>query len=242
MANSTAIYLILMSGVSAVAPLAAQANCEYSRELSAALPIQPGEGIEVVARAGSLRITGRPDLTEVLVSGLACTSSEWFLNEMRVEAESRSGEVFVETHLPSSRESLGETGYARMDLVMEVPAIATLRVRDGSGSMEISGILGGMSIEDGSGPIAVSGTGGDVHISDGSGSIEVDNVRGSVIVEEDGSGSIEIRNVTGNVLVRRDGSGGIDVHQVSGDFTVERDGTGSINYGGIRGSVGTPPS
>ena len=242
MSKFVSIPSILVAALAVGTPLNAQSQCEYSRDLSAVVPVGSEGVVRVDARSGNLRITGRSDLSEVRVSGTACTSSASLLNEMRLEAESRRGEAFVEAHIPSSRGFLGGSGYARMDLVLEVPVSANLRVRDGSGSIEISGVARGMSIEDGSGWIAVRETGGDVHISDGSGSIEVDNVAGSVIIEEDGSGSIDIRNVTESVLVREDGSGGIDVHQVIGDFTVERDGSGSIDYGDIGGSVATPRS
>ncbi|MQA90483.1 MAG: hypothetical protein GEU90_09635 [Gemmatimonas sp.] len=248
----------LLATMIVAAPLAAQSKCENRREISETLDLAPTDRIRVEAGAGSLRITGRPGMSQVLVTGTACASSASRLEEMEIDIGSRAGEAYVETIIPQSLGWFDWFGYARMDLVVEVPEGATLNVRDGSGSLEIANIGGGLKVDDGSGSLEIANVGGglevddgsgsltirdvdgDLRLFDGSGSITVENVRGSVVVEDDGSGSMDVRNVTGSVFVREDGSGSISVDLVGGDFIVDRDGSGGIHSADIAGVVQIP--
>jgi len=54
-------------------------------------------------------------------------------------------------------------------------------------------------VEDGSGTIEIRGVHGSVTVDDGSGDIEIDDVERDLIIEEEGSGSLRYTNVRGVV-------------------------------------------
>ena len=56
-----------------------------------------------------------------------------------------------------------------------------------------------MYVEDGSGTIEIRGVAGSVTVDDGSGDIDIDDVEGDLIIEEEGSGSLRYSNVRGTV-------------------------------------------
>ena len=64
-------------------------------------------------------------------------------------------------------------------------------------------IGGDLTLMDGSGSIEVSGVDGGVLVDDGSGSIDIHDVEKDVTIESDGSGSCNISGVKGGVF-RRD--------------------------------------
>ena len=197
--------------------------------------------LKVDARAGSLRVTGRPDITEVRIKGTARASSRSILDDIKLEATRNGNEVTVRVLIPEFRDSgwSGDHDQALLDLVIETPATLPLDVVDTSGDMTIESVSGKVRIEDNSGNIRVRDT-GDLWISDNSGGIDIRGVKGSVDIDEDSSGEIEIYDVTGSVHVGRDSSGSIDVSRVGGDFVVERDGSGSIDYDSVKGKVDVP--
>ncbi|MEX2570506.1 MAG: hypothetical protein WD737_04320 [Gemmatimonadota bacterium] len=258
MSRIQTIGLSLLATLVATAPLTAQNECANRRDISETLELTPTGRVNIAAGAGSLRITGRPGSAEVRVTGTACASSGSRLEEMRIDATSSGSEAFVETIIPDSESWFGWSDYARIDLVVEVPETATLDVRDGSGSAEITDVRGGLRIDDGSGSLDVAnvagglqindGSGsltvrevdGDIRLVDGSGSVTLEFVRGSVVVEDDGSGSLSIHDVSGDVVVREDGSGSIRVDLVGGDFVVDRDRSGGIRFADVDGSVQIP--
>lgn len=236
------VAFAILTCLSAKSPLTAQTgDCDHRRDLSIDLEAGNSDLVRVQANAGSLRIVGRSGSPQIVVRGTACASSADRLSGMRIDTERTPGNASIATVIPED-DRFFRTGssYARIDLVVEVPANASLDVRDGSGSMEIEGVGGAIEVDDGSGEILIRDAGGDVRLADGSGSITVEGVGGSLTVQEDGSGSIDVSDVRGNVLVREDGSGGIDVDRVGGDFTVRRSGSGGVDYARVAGSVDVP--
>ena len=198
--------------------------------------------LKVDARAGTLRITGRPEITEVRVRGTARASSRGLLDEITLEATRNGAEIQVRAVMPESRSSGRDSGWndqAMLDLVLEVPASLALEIEDTSGDIVVEGVAAKVRIDDNSGGIRVRDV-GDLWISDSSGEIEIRGVKGSVEIDDDSSGEIEVYDVTGSVHVRRDSSGSIDVSRVGGDFTVGRDGSGSIDYADIKGKIDIP--
>ncbi len=229
-------------------------DCSHRARRDADVDAQGAKQVRVVAVAGSLRIEGRPDLAQVRVRGEACASSAALLQAIELVAVREGDTVRVEARIPEER--AGWWSEARLDLVVEVPAvvavkaedgsgsaeihdIASLDMEDGSGSLRVEDVAGSVRVEDGSGDLVLRNVGGEVRLRDGSGSIEAVQA-GSLIVESDGSGSIEARDVRGSVRVDRDGSGSIEVEGVAGDFVVGRDGSGGIRYTDVRGAVRVP--
>ena len=121
-----------------------------------------------------------------------------------------------------------------------------LEISDGSGDIRIRDIdaTGGgrgrdeIRIRDGSGNIDIEQVLGDMVIKDGSGNIEIREVTGATEVK-DGSGNLEIRDVVGDVEIS-DGSGNIRVDNIGGNLRIENAGSGSLQIGEVSGSVVKP--
>jgi hypothetical protein len=245
-----------IGALSVATAAAAQDNCRYEANRSANVSASGARQLVVEAGSGSLRIEGRPGASEVRVRGRACASSQDLLDQLDFDAGRQGDAVRVITQeIDSNWSDWGGNRYARLDLVIEVPAgiaadiqdgsgsaeilgLGDTRIRDGSGELLIDGIDGLLEIIDGSGEIVVRTVEGDVVIEDGSGEIEVADVRGSVSIE-DGSGEISASGVGRNLRIA-DSSGSIDADQVGGDFTVSHDSSGSIRHRGVRGAVDIP--
>lgn len=248
----------LLMGATAL-PLAAQGadQCRHEAERSATVDANGARQLVVRAGSGSLRIEGKAGLTAVRVRGRACASSADLLEQIKLSARRDGGGVVVEANRRDEDDGwhFRANEYARLDVVMEVPARMAANIDDGSGSIELDG-LGAVEIEDGSGEITGTNLNGDVTIEDGSGEIRLTDVTGRVTIEdgsgeielenvggaidiEDGSGEIEIRGARSGVRIS-DASGSIDVSDVAGDFVVTNDGSGSIDYDNVRGRVDIP--
>jgi hypothetical protein len=233
----------------------ATAECRHSAPRQARLEAAGAESLRVVARSGLLKVEGRPGLAAVEVDGTACASREGLLERIRLRAERRGGELYVEAELPES--DWFWSGETRLDLELRVPEGLRLDVEDGSGGIEIRGVsalrlddgsgevsvehvAGDVRVVDGSGSLRVFKVGGALRVRDGSGELEVRDVAGPVTIEEDGSGPIDVQEARQDVTVRRDGSGSISVRHVAGDFVVEHDGSGGVRYEDVGGSVRLP--
>ncbi len=239
-------------------PAAAQnrAECRHEAERSARVRADASDRLTLIARAGSLRVEGRAGASEIVVRGRACASSPELLEALRLETTRGNGHVRVEVAEIDQQWRGNWNRYARLDLVVEVPAgmaadiddgsgelfakrTGALTIDDGSGEIEIEDVTGDVRIDDGSGEIRVTRVRGDVTIDDGSGEIEIRDVTGSVEVD-DGSGSIRIERITGSVRIPDGGSGSIDVSDVGGDLIVRDKGNGDVRYRDVRGRVDIP--
>jgi len=228
-----ALYAVVLLASAGTAS-AGWSECSHRSPREASVQANGARRIRVIARAGDLKIQGRADASTVAVHGTACSSREAGLDEIKLIAERRGDEIYVEAAMPD--EWFG--GARGLDLALDVPSSLPLEVEDGSGSAEIRDVAA-LKIEDGSGELRIANVAGAVSVTDGSGGIVIDHA-GSVVIEEDGSGGVRITGVKGSVVVRDDGSGSIDVSDVEGDFTVEHDGSGGVSYDGVRGAVRVP--
>jgi DUF4097 and DUF4098 domain-containing protein YvlB len=190
------------------------------------------------------------------VRGKACASDADLLDEIELDVRREGGSIVVRANVRDSdrRRDWRNNEYARLDIVVEVPAGIAADIDDGSGELDLSN-LGAVRINDGSGTISASDL-ASVRIEDGSGEINLSDISGAVDIE-DGSGEIELRNIGGNIDIEdgsgeidirvarqgiriSDSSGGIDVADVGGDFVVDNDGSGGIAYDNVRGRVDIP--
>jgi DUF4097 and DUF4098 domain-containing protein YvlB len=203
-------------------------------------------------------VEGKAGLRQVQVTGTARSSSQQFLNQIKLIAERRGDVVFIKADMPDDNWRSGGDNYsAALDLVIQVPQglnadisdgsgdaevlnVGSLDASDGSGDFSVIGAAGTVHITDGSGNLKIENVGGDLSVNDGSGEIEVRNVSGSFTVESDGSGGIHATDVRGSVIVENDGSGGIDVDKVGKDFRVDNKGSGDIEYVAVSGKVDIP--
>lgn len=245
-------WLPLLALLSAAPAPAVQ--CEFTAERTATLPVNGVELVRIGARAGNLRVEGRPGLREVRARGTACAWSRQALEATRIRVERTGDQGSLIVEVP---EMGGDDGYAMLSLVIEVPEGLALEVMDSSGDIEmervgalkltdssgniwVRDVRGSLDIEDSSGNVDIDEVSGDVRLSDSSGDLTVRTVEGSVLVEEDSSGNIDISQVRGNASVRLDSSGDIRVATIRGDFTVDRDASGSIRYRDVDGRVRLP--
>lgn len=249
----TSLGLAMALAAALPAPLAAQ---DHASPRSAVVDARGATKVRVDARAGSLRVEGRPGLDEVRVRGVARASDRKYLEAMRLTAERRGGEVHVAVEIPEVRVFLGSVRRV-LDLVVEVPegiavdvddssgeaeirGVGALRVVDGSGGLTVEDVRGDLRVEDTSGGVSISRVAGGVWVRDSSGELSVRAVRGGVVVDRDSSGEIAIRDVDGDVLVREDGSGGIRVDGIGGSVTVQDDRSGGVRVGRVAGAVRLP--
>ncbi len=240
-------------------PVRAEAQDGYREPRNADVDVAGARSARIEAGAGSLRIEGREGLTQVRVRGTARSSHRDRLDDIKLIAERRGGDVFIKVDIPNDRQNWTSfrNSFMALDLVIEVPMnlaldvddgsgdahfinTGKLELEDGSGEIEIRGARGDVSINDGSGGIVIRGVEGTVRINDGSGEIDASDITGDFIVEEDGSGGINVVGVGGSLTIEDDGSGSIDVGRVAGDFVVRSDGGGSIRYDTVKGSVRIP--
>jgi len=246
-AGVLAVALALAGGA------AAGDDCPYTLPLEASVDAQGATTLRITAGAGFLHVVGRAGLAEVHARGTACASDEGLVAKIAIDAHRRGDEVIIETRIP---DRMWGNGTARLDLTVDVPQSLSVRITDGSGEMEVTGvasaviedgsgeieardIAGDLMVEDGSGEILASDIGGNVEVVDGSGEITVQHAGGDVTIE-DGSGEISVFDVRGTVRVVDDGSGSIRVEDVGGDFVVEDDGSGGISHRGVIGRVSVP--
>jgi len=221
-----------------LSPAQERRECAHEAERAATLAVSAGDRLHVIARAGSLRVEGRPGVREVRVRARACASSADLLDQLTLETGRSGSEIRVEAaEVKDEGFRLFGRSYALLDMVLEIPEGMEARIEDGSGEAEIIGI-GALRMEDGSGELILRGIRGSIDLEDGSGEVTIDGVEGNVTIV-DGSGELDIRGVTGSVMVS-DGSGSIHVADVGGDFTVRADGSGGIEHRDVRGNVSIP--
>lgn len=230
-------FLALSVATLALAGPAFAGDCSQSAPHRLSADLGDASEIVVIARAGTLRVTGSRSNT-VTAAGEACASDRDFLAQMRIEARREGSTLRIEAIIPDRVVMFG-FHEARLDFEVTVPESIPVRVTDGSGEATIRGVAS-LVVTDGSGELEVRDVRGDVRVRDGSGSIEIDGVGGSVVIDADGSGSIDIRDVRRDVTVETDGSGSIEVADVRGNFIVHRDGSGGIDYDRVSGTVRIP--
>jgi DUF4097 and DUF4098 domain-containing protein YvlB len=201
--------------------------------------------VVVEAGAGDLVVRGGAG-SDVKVDGRACASTAELLDEIKVEIRRDGDTVYVRTVLPElSGVLFGFSRYAYLDVTVDVPKTATMKIDDSSGDMRVSDvqgaaitdtsgdqtlehIAGDLDVTDSSGEIRVTDVRGGLRLRDSSGDIDVDNVQGDVLVTVDSSGDMDIRHVTGGVHIVNDSSGDIEIQDVKRDVLIDEDSSGGI--------------
>lgn len=250
--------VLVVAALLASIPVAEVRGQEYTAQRNATLSTRGARRIDVIAKAGLLRIEGREGTSEVRVRGTARASSRSLLNEIRLVAEARDGGVYIEADIPDRDRGWNDDDDRQaLDLVIEVPSTIPLEVEDGSGDLDIrnvgpldltdgsgeaiiEGVSGRLRVKDGSGELRITDVRGDLEVEDGSGEIEIRKVRGEVDVRNDGSGELRIDEVGRSVHVGSKGSGAVGVSHVGGDLVIDRMSSRSVDYSDIRGRVDVP--
>jgi len=191
-AVAAAVVILVVAGC-APGLVGFAASCSETASRTATVDADGLTAVLVRAGAGSLRIVGREDTTEIRVDGMACAPTRDELERVDLTTRRSGSELIIEA--PSRDVRRGQ-----LSMTIEMPAGLPVGVNDGSGSLEIRGVAS-VAVEDGSGSLRVESIAGDVRLIDGSGGIDVRDIGGSVLVESDGSGGIDIRRVARDVTV-----------------------------------------
>ena len=209
--------------------------------------------VVVEAGAGDLVVRGR-DSSDVKAEGKACASSEELLADSKLEIRRDGDTVYLRTVLPElSGMVFGFARYAYIDVTVDVPKTATVKVDDSSGDMRVSDvqgaaitdssgdqtlehIAGDLDVADSSGEIRITDVRGELRLQDSSGDVDVNSVQGDVLVTVDTSGDLDISHVTGGVHIVSDSSGDIEITDVKRDVTIDDDSSGGIAVRDIGGN------
>lgn len=218
--------------VAAAAPAFAD-DCAFRADRSLDLDAAGLAMLSLATGAGDLHVEGVPGLARVELRGKACASSQALLDQIKFDAKRDGNTQQAMTSLPDTSNNgggwFGGGEYAWMDVAVRVPAKLALEARDSSGDAEFEHVAS-LKLQDSSGDINVRDVTGDVSIEDSSGDIVVEDVVGSVLVPHDSSGDIRIANVRGNAEVKSDSSGDINFRHIEGNARVGDDSSGSIVF------------
>lgn len=250
-ARCLALLVLLASPLPA---LAWDTDCRYGADRRGGIDTAGASRVEIMARAGDLRV--QPARTATLsAGGRACASSQEFLDQTLLHVR-RDGEVVrVHVQVPEEMKGVG-IFYASLDLAVDVPpglpvdvtdssgdltleGVRVATVRDSSGDIVARGLLGDVAIEDSSGDIRIEDSAGAVRVTDSSGDIVIRGAA-SVHIPVDSSGDIVVERVSRNVRIERDSSGDITIAGVGGNVEVLADGSGQLRVSEVKGTVRLP--
>lgn len=125
-------------------------------------------------------------------------------------------------------------GQVKLDITLRIPEGLELTLRTGSGDIEITRLVGRLSITSGSGDISIGTVKGDADILTGSGDLDLVEITGDLKFRT-GSGSFNLGSIDGNLWVAT-GSGDILVKAARGDLSVKT-ASGSVSIGSHDGSL-----
>jgi hypothetical protein len=209
--------------------------------------------VVVEAGAGDLVVRGG-ESRDVKADGEACASSAELLDGIKLEIRREGDTVYLRTVLPDISDALfGFARYAYIDVTVDVPKTAMLKLEDSSGDLHVNDvqgativdssgdqrvehIAGDLDIGDSSGEIKIADVRGGLRLRDSSGDIDVDGVQGDVLVTVDSSGDLDIRHIAGGVHILNDSSGAIEIEDVKRDVAIDEDSSGGIQVRDIGGN------
>ncbi|NIS35174.1 MAG: hypothetical protein GWN73_32725, partial [Actinobacteria bacterium] len=117
--------------------------------MEASLDARDLAGVLVFARSGRLEVRGS-DTDRVVVRGEICASHEDLVDMAELSVDRYRDRARIEVRLPDTR----WREYARLDLVVEMPARLGVEIDDTSGELVV-GDVASARIEDNSGEIRV---------------------------------------------------------------------------------------
>jgi hypothetical protein len=229
-------------------------NCKFNAERAASLGTENVARVEVLARAGDLRVEPAQGAV-VSAKGRACASSQSYLDRTLLRVEKQGDVLQVRVLVPEEMKGIG-IFYASLDLTVSVPASLPVTVTDSSGDMTLDGVklarvtdssgdiharrvAGDFAIDDSSGDIRVEYATGGVRVTDSSGDIVIRGAQ-DVEVTQDSSGDITIEHIGGSVRIVQDSSGDISVADVARDVAILGDTSGHVQVSEVRGTVQVP--
>ncbi len=241
--------LIFLPAVALAGSLDETRRLDLSVDGIETLKIQCGSGfLTVIGVKGMDRITAT---AQILVRGIQDNEFQTYLEkQLLIVLEKRESDAVLKADV---KKSFFKKNEAKINLTVKLPGTLPVNIDDGSGSIIVTNLSGGLHIKDGSGSIDIVNVGGKIKVADGSGSIEIRDVRGNVEIQDgsgliqvnrvngnvsitDGSGAMTIQDVNGSVTVT-DGSGSIEIQEVTQDVFINEAGSGELNIDGVKGKV-----
>jgi len=228
-------------------------DCKHSTHRTANSAGPDIKRVVLETGAGDLTVRGS-DSADVKVDGKACASSDELLADIQLEIRRDGDTLYVRTVLPEiSGVVFGFARYAYMDVTVDMPKTASLKLDDSSGDLRVSNvqgaqitdssgdqtvehIAGDLDVADSSGEIRISDVSGGLRLRDSSGDVDVNGVQGDVVVTVDSSGDLDIGHVTGGVHIISDSSGDIEIADVKRDVIIDDDSSGGISVRDVGGN------
>jgi len=229
--SQISLALATMSMLSGCIVVASPSSANFHQQKELTLSASSLKKLDIETGAGSLTVKGSEHANEISVTADIYTHSSSSENYEFELSDSGSTAFLIAKNNKSS--SWGGKS-PRIDLVVTIPTRMMLEINDGSGSIDVSDIIGSVDIDDGSGEIKLNDIIGNVSIKDGSGKITLTEIDGNLSID-DGSGSIYARGISGDANIE-DGSGDLTVRNVKGTIIID-DGSGDINVedaGGLK--------
>jgi len=162
------------------------------------------------------------EFPKVYVDG---TPRGWWVGSARTE------------YLGEKREITGDPDkgvQVRVDIRVQVPAGATLEVRNRFGDVGAQGVAGELKLDTGPGRLTARGGSGRLELDAGSGPVEVAGHSGEVSADT-GSGSVTISDCRCRIKADT-GSGSVRITGGEGDVDADT-GSGSVTIKGFKGSI-----
>jgi hypothetical protein len=161
-----------------------RSDCQEYVPRSAAQPAAGVTRVDIVARAGSLRVEGKRGAAKIVADGMACAAIEELLIAMRLKATRTGSTVTVEAMIPKGQTAAPFAHEAHLDFTVTVPMDVDVRIADTSGDIVVRHVGRGVEIADTTGDIDVDDVGGDftVTVKKGAGKIGYKRVKGRVSV------------------------------------------------------------
>jgi DUF4097 and DUF4098 domain-containing protein YvlB len=193
------------------------------RTVNEVRPLSANGSVEISNLAGSVRIVGGTS-EQVEITGVLGKNVE------ELEIWSEGDELEIEVNVPRHADDL-ET-----ELVIKMPATASVDVETVSASIDVDGITGPVELETVSGRVSVTGqpielsaesVSGDITVADAAASTDIGSVSGAITVEN-GAGELYVESVSSNIMVT---SGAFDTAEFE---TV----SGTVSYAGEISSRG----
>lgn len=241
--------LIFLPAVTLAGSFDETRQLELSVEGIRNLEIQCGSGfLTVIGVTGMDRIRAT---AQIIVRGIQDDEFQNYLEKKLLLALKKRGHDAVLQ--ADVKKSFLKKIEAQINLTVKLPTTLPVNIDDGSGTIIVTNLSGGLHIKDDSGSIDIVNMEGQIKVADGSGSIEIRDVRGNVEIQDgsgfiqvnringnvnitDGSGEITIQDVNGSVTVT-DGSGSIEIQDVTQDVFINESGSGELNIDGVKGKV-----
>ncbi len=219
---------IKVAGTVAASPAPGGGSQVFNDTKTERLTLPPDATVAVEAAAGHVRVEGwdaaelKVTATRVVWVGTA-SSAPQALEALQFTVQQAPGTVTVHTLADGDMARFGCTSH-RVDLLVQMPKTAVLRVNAADGVTSVTGLQGGATVnqargeaavDNTDGALAVSNQQGAVRISDCSGPAEVSARQGTVTLARI-RGLINAQNVDGRTVIESP-RGGVQARNNGGD-------------------------